>query len=66
MLYCEMRLALNTAGRMRNPSEPNAGLMLVQRHRRWVNIKPTLVQRFGFAGNTLRRLSVGVNLRRRN
>ena len=29
---------------------PNVGLMLVQRHRRWADIKPSLVQRLVFAG----------------
>ena len=29
---------------------PNAGLMLVQRHGRWANIKPALALRLVFAG----------------
>ena len=29
---------------------PNAGLMLTQRQRRWVNIKPTLGERLVFSG----------------
>ena len=28
----------------------NVGLMLVQRRKRWANIKPTLAQRLMFAG----------------
>ena len=40
------------------PSKQNtltqcADLMLVQRRRRWANIKPALVQRFVFAGTPL-------------
>ena len=31
----------------------NVGLMLVERRRRWANIKPTLGQRIVFAGNNV-------------
>ena len=31
-------------------SSPNVGLILGQRLRRWTNAKPTLIQRFVFAG----------------
>ena len=45
-----MSIRLNNELPSKHESWPNAGLLLGQRRRRWVNSKPTLGQRLMFAG----------------
>ena len=56
------RTAANSKIPANTPPRTNAGLILVQRRRRWANIKPVLVQGVVLAGNCSLKMAVLLHL----